>query len=255
MTGPVLQRLIDARQEGRALLYILVDPDNLHPNQVGDFITRCDTAGVDGFLVGGSLSLSGDFTTVVSHAKAATTKPVIIFPGGYHHVTGTADAILFLSMVSSRNPDHLIGQQVLAAPMIARLGIEPISTAYMLIESDRMSTVEFMSYSKPIPRRKPDIALAHALAAEMIGMRCLYLEAGSGAGQPVPVKMIAEIHRRCSLPILTGGGITDPDQARERVAAGATCIVIGNHFEKAEGIARVQDFARAVHDSGSAIPV
>ncbi len=250
MSAPVLHLLREARREERGLLFILVDPDSTGPDVAAELARASDLSGADGFLVGGSLTLSDRFVPVLRAMKAATARPVVIFPGGYHHIAAEADAILFLTMLSSRNPDHLIGQQVLAAPLIARLKLEALSTAYLLIESDRVSTAEFMSYSKPLPRRKPDIAVAHALAAEMMGMGCCYLEAGSGAGLPVPTDMITAVHQACHLPLFVGGGITDPEMAADRVHAGATAIVVGTHFETS-GPETVRDFARAVHGHSS----
>jgi putative glycerol-1-phosphate prenyltransferase len=162
-----------------------------------------------------------------------------------------ADALLFLSIISGRNADHLIGQHVLAAPAIRQLGLEAISTGYMMIESDRVSSAEFISNTRPIPRNKPDVAAAHAMAAELLGMKLIYLEAGSGAGLQVPCEIVRAVSRAVSLPIIVGGGIRSPEDAAALVNAGASIIVIGNHFEEEEHRKQLGVFARAIHGNGS----
>ncbi len=245
--APVYRGMLDARNEGRPQLYLLVDPDKADLSALPGFIADAEEAGVDGFLVGGSLALLPQFEETIRHMKIGATRPVVIFPGGVHQISGLADAILFLSIVSGRNPDQLIGQHVIAAPMVQELGLEAISTAYMIISSDTVTSTEYMSYSKPIPRQKPEIAAAHALAAEMLGMKLVYLEAGSGARQTVPPAMIRLVSAMVDIPVIVGGGIHSPELAAEKVEAGASIVIIGNHFEDAGNHAELRHFADAVH--------
>ncbi|MBM4176130.1 MAG: geranylgeranylglyceryl/heptaprenylglyceryl phosphate synthase [Ignavibacteria bacterium] len=241
------QKILAEIETKGALLYILIDPDKSSTEELKQFITTCEGSNVDGFLVGGSLMMSGDFDSYLKQLKMITKLPVIIFPGGVEQVSQYADAILFLSIISGRNPENLIGKHVLAAPLIKRIGIEPISTGYMLIESGKTTTAEFMSGSKPIPRHKPEIAAAHAIAAEYLGMKLIYLEAGSGAEHSVPEEMIFAVSKICSLPIIVGGGIRNPRMARKKVEAGGKIIVIGNHFDDKSNHSQLKEFADAVH--------
>ena len=162
-------------------------------------------------------------------------------------VSSIADAILFLVLISGRNPEHLIGSQVIAAPIIRRSGLEPISTGYMLIEAGNTTSAEFMSNTKPIPRDKADIAVAHALAAEIIGMKILYLDAGSGANASVPEEMLRAIASNCALPVIVGGGIRTPEEARRKVEAGASFVVTGTVTEHNNHHSFIKEFAEAVH--------
>lgn len=248
MSDPwVHHHLCTAHRDGRAQFFLLVDPDKADPAMLPGFVADAQEAGVDGFLIGGSLTLLPRFEECLRAMKVAARVPVIIFPGGMHQISGEADAILFLSTISGRNPDQLIGQHVLAAPMIRELGIEPIATGYMIVESDAVTSTEFMSFSKPIPRGKPEIAAAHALAAEMLGMKLVYLEAGSGAPQSVPSSMIRMVRALVDIPVLVGGGIRTPGAAAEKVAAGASIVIVGNHFEDHGHHSELRAFADAVH--------
>ncbi|MFA6233796.1 MAG: geranylgeranylglyceryl/heptaprenylglyceryl phosphate synthase [Bacteroidota bacterium] len=249
--NPIYQRLIDAHREGRPQLFLLVDPDKARLPEIPGFVADAQEAGVDGFLVGGSLALLPDFEECIRAMKISARVPVVIFPGGIHQISGEADAILFLSIISGRNPDQLIGQHVLAAPMLREMGLEAISTGYMIISSDAVTSTEYMSYSKPIPREKAEIAAAHALAAEMLGMKLVYLEAGSGAPQSVPAAMVRMVHALVDIPIIVGGGIRTPEAAAEKVAAGASIVVIGNHFEEDGNRRQLRAFAEAVHGGRS----
>ncbi len=234
------------KSKGAAYL-VLLDPDKLSFEKSESFLKHCANAGVDGFLIGGSLMLSGNFEMMIEKVKANTNLPAIIFPGSIDQISPRADAILFLSVVSGRNADHLIGRHVIASPLIKRSGIEVISTAYTLIESGITSTAVYMSGSMPLPRNKPEIAAATALAAEYLGMKLIYLEAGSGADQPVPDEMIKAVADVCTVPVIVGGGIRSPFVAREKVDSGANIIVTGNYFEDENNWDMIQDFANAVH--------
>jgi putative glycerol-1-phosphate prenyltransferase len=242
------EQLLSIRSQRGAGYLLLLDPDKVTAKELPSLVQRATTAGVDGFLFGSSMMLSNDFDGQIKLIKANTDKPVIIFPGSTFQVSPFADAILFLVLVSGRNPEHLIGAQVIAAPMIKKVGLESISTAYMLIESGITTAAEYISQSKPIPRAKSDIAVAHALAAEMIGMKLIYLDAGSGAQYSVPETMIAAIHKHCKVPIVVGGGIRTPEEARKKVEAGASFIVAGTIFEEnASHSSLMKQFADVIH--------
>lgn len=232
--------------KGAAYL-ILLDPDKISEEKLFPFIRHCEKCGVDGFLVGGSLIISGDLERFIEKIKEITNLPVIIFPGGVEQVCETADAILYISVVSGRNPEHLIGKQVQAAPIIKKKNLEPISTGYMIIESGAITTAEYFSNSMPIPRNKPDIAAATALAAEYLGMKLIYLEAGSGAENPVPNEIVKAVADFCTVPVIVGGGIKSPQTAREKVENGAKIIVTGNFFEQEENWNLIKNFSEAVH--------
>jgi putative glycerol-1-phosphate prenyltransferase len=234
------------KQKGAAYL-ILLDPDKLPEEKIQGFVSHCQKSGVDGFLVGGSLMVNGNFEPFLSKIKFYTQLPVIIFPGSITQVSSEADAILFLSVVSGRNPEHLIGKHVLAAPTIKQSGIEPISTAYILVDSGSTTTAVYMSGSLPIPRNKPEIAAATALASEYLGMKLIYLEAGSGAEQPVPDEMVRAVSQQCSIPVIVGGGIRDSASARRKVECGASIIVTGNFFEDENNWDLIKEFASAIH--------
>lgn len=232
--------------KGAAFL-VLIDPDRIPCEKLQEFITICNNAGVDGFLIGGSLLMQDGMETYIACMKKYTELPVIIFPGSISQVSKNADGILFLSVVSGRNPEHLIGKHVLSAPLIKQAGIEPLATGYMLVESGSMTTALYMSGSHPIPRNKPEIAAATALAAEYLGMKFIYLEAGSGADSTVPDKMIKAVSSTCSIPVIVGGGIRTPEAAALKVKSGASIIVIGNFFEDEKNWTLIKDFADAVH--------
>jgi putative glycerol-1-phosphate prenyltransferase len=246
------QRLLDIRNTRGAGYLVLIDPDKIDPSKLPSFVRDAAEAGVDGFLMGGSLLMANEMDKLLQIIKSNTTLPVVIFPGSLFQISPVADAILFLLLISGRNPDHLIGNQVTASPIIKKMGLEAISTGYMLIEGGTTTSAEFMSNTKPIPRNKPDIAVAHALAAEYIGMKMLYLDAGSGADSPVPDEMIQNISKYCPLPMIVGGGIRSPQVAREKVKAGASFIVTGTVNEHNSHHSLVREFAEAIH---SASPV
>lgn len=241
------ERLTSIRRDRGAGYFVLLDPDKIDEGQLPSFVRDATDAGVDAFLIGGSLLLQNDSDKHIRTIKENTTAPVVIFPGGVMQVSRSADAILFLILISGRNPEYLIGNQVIAAPIIRQSGLEAISTGYMLIEAGNTTSAEFMSNTKPIPRDKPDIALAHALAAEIIGMKMVYLDAGSGAQVSVSEEMIQVITSRCSLPVIVGGGIRTPEEARRKVKAGASFVVTGTVTELNNHRSFIREFADAIH--------
>ena len=234
------------KTKGAAYL-ILLDPDKLPITKIAPFIRHCEKSGVDGFLIGGSLMISGDLDSFIEVVKVETSLPLIIFPGSINQISSIADAILFLSVISGRNSEHLIGKHVTASPLIKRANIEPISTGYILVESGVTTTAVYMSGSLPVPRNKPEIAAATALAGEYLGMKLIYLEAGSGAQDSVPDEMIKSVSKECSVPVIVGGGIQSPLSARKKVENGASIVVTGNFFEDENNWDLIKDFASAIH--------
>ncbi len=243
----IYNSILKTIEQKGAAFFILIDPDKIDEEKYPEFIKHCEQSGVDGFLIGGSLMTNGDLNSSIKLIKNNCNLPVILFPGSVHQIDGEADAILFLSLISGRNAEYLIGSQVIAAPMIKKEGIEPISTGYMLVESGGQTTAEYISGSKPIPRNKPEIAVATALAGEFLGMKFIYLEGGSGAQYSVPVEMISAVSKNVSVPIIVGGGIKNPEEARQKTQAGASVIITGNHFEEESNWQLITDFANAVH--------
>ena len=239
--------LIDRAQENTALL-CLIDPDKWDVSEVADIATGYAENGADALLIGGSMMLNNRFTEAVREIKKKVTIPLIIFPGLFHCISAEADALLVISMLSSRNPQVLIQEQVRYAPLVYQAKLETIPTAYLLIESGNLSSVQYMSDSLPIPRKKNDIAIAHALAAQYMGMQMVYLEAGSGAELQVPEEMIKAVKSHIDIPLIVGGGIKSPDDAHKKAKAGADFVVIGTILESQKDFRIIKEFAAAVHN-------
>jgi phosphoglycerol geranylgeranyltransferase len=233
-------------QRGERLYWVLLDPDDFTVSEGARVAREAQHCGVDGLLIGGSLMHSTCFDSFVENVKKCVTIPVLLFPGDATQLSRHADGVLFLSLISGRNPVNLIGEHVKAAPIIREFGIEPISTGYMLVESGTVTSVEYMSNTRPLPRAKPSIAAAHALAAQYMGMSLVYLEAGSGAQQPVPDEMIALVRSQIGIPLIVGGGIRDAQTARAKLVAGADILVTGNLLQKSEGVAMMREIAAQV---------
>ncbi|MFC1726758.1 geranylgeranylglyceryl/heptaprenylglyceryl phosphate synthase [candidate division KSB1 bacterium] len=234
------------KQKGAAFS-ILLDPDKFSADELGNKVKNYEQNGVDFFLVGGSLMMVNNFHQSIQKIKNSTKLPVIIFPGSSSHLSPYADAVLFISLISGRNPNYLFGEHVLSAPIIKDMGIEAISAGYVLIESGTPSAVEIISNTRPIPRQKIKIVMAHALAAEYLGMDFVYLEAGSGAKESVPDEMIDAVRNYIDIPLIVGGGIKTPDDAKLKVNAGASIVVIGNMLEQSDKTQIIKEFADAIH--------
>ena len=216
-------------------LALLVDPDGYDSKSLEELIGFINLYPPDLLLVGGSI-LFKPIEITITALKLATRLPVFIFPGNLYQLSDRADGILFLSLISGRNPEFLIGNHVLAAPHLGRSGIEVIPTGYILIGNGKVTSVEYMSNTSPIPGDKPDIAVATAMAGEMLGLKSLYLEAGSGASHSVEPGIIRAIRKKISLPMIVGGGIRSSETALELFEAGADMIVVGNVMEKDPGL-------------------
>ncbi|MBN2226547.1 MAG: geranylgeranylglyceryl/heptaprenylglyceryl phosphate synthase [candidate division Zixibacteria bacterium] len=252
---PVFQSLLQVKAERGGGFLLLIDPDRADGNTLPSLTEAARDCGVDAILVGTSLSTHGNFHRVVRQVKAHTDLPVIIFPGSHSQITPDADAILFTSLLSGRNPQFLIDEQVRGAPMIKEYGIEAIATGYLLIASGRYTSVQYMSNTLPIPSDKPDIVCAHALAAQYLGMSTVFLEAGSGAEYAVPDHVIDAVARYIDLPLIIGGGIRTPEEVDAKISAGASLVVVGDHFEKnSNDLNRLREFTVAAHPT-ERIPV
>lgn len=248
MLGAIELKLLETVSQKGAVFTVLMDPDS---HSVQSFLHSAELAaknGADCFFVGGSFMGNTDHHQMVAGLKSLGL-PVVLFPGGAAQVSPGADAILFTTLVSGRNPQYLIEEQIRGAVMVKSFGIEPIPAAYMLIESGATTAVEYISSTKPIPADKPKISAVTALGAQMMGMRWAYLEAGSGAQKPVPLAHIHACKKLTDLNLIVGGGITTPELAEERAKAGASMIVTGNLWEKCQDEALIRAFADAVHHS------
>lgn len=246
MLGSIEKQLIQTASEKGAVFTVLMDPDS---HTAASFLQSAELAvknGADCFFVGGSFMGNSDWNSMVSGLKSLGL-PVVLFPGGAAQVSPGADAILFTTLVSGRNPQYLIEEQIRGGVMVKSLGLEAIPAAYLLIESGATTAVEYISNTKPIPADKPKITAVTALGSQMMGMRWAYLEAGSGAQNPVPLAHIHACKKLTDLNLIVGGGIRTPELAAERARAGAKMIVTGNLWEKCQDEALIQAFADAIH--------
>jgi phosphoglycerol geranylgeranyltransferase len=243
----ILSHLMDVSRDKGAGFLTLIDPNEQPRNKLVESAQHAEIGGADAILIGGSLVLPGRMESLAREIKQRVSIPLLIFPGSADQLCRHADAVLFTSLMSGRNSEFLIGEQVRGAPLVKEYGLEAIPTAYLLIESGRQTSVEYFSHTHPIPRTKPDILKAHVLAAQYLGMKMIYLEAGSGAVYSVPEEMIEAAAECVSLPIICGGGIRNPESARRKVKAGAKFVVIGNRFEESNHLNLFMEFAEAIH--------
>jgi phosphoglycerol geranylgeranyltransferase len=234
MVGQVEKYLLDKIGKEGAIHITLVDPEKVMPSSASRMAKdaeSCDTAAI---MVGGSTSVSSShLDKVVKALKDSVEIPVILFPNNITGITRYADAIWFMSLLNSTDPYFLMGAQVLGAPIIKNFGLEPIPLGYIIVGEG--GTVSVVGKAVPIPYNKPELVAAHALAAEYFGMRFVYLEAGSGVGNPVPADMVKAVKGVVGLPLIVGGGIRTGEQVKEVVKAGASIIVTGNVLEENKG--------------------
>lgn len=215
----------------KKMLAVLIDPDKQNYSELLKTINLCNDSEVDFIFVGGSLLTNGDIEKTARFIKENTSIPLIIFPGSTNQITHYADGILMLSLISGRNAEFLIGNHVVAAPYIKKANLEALSTGYILVDGGAATTVSYISNTLPIPHNKPEIAAVTALAGEYLGMKMIYLDAGSGAKQSVAQDMIQQVKATISIPLIVGGGITNAVKAQQIYASGADMIVIGNGTE------------------------
>lgn len=236
--GPVLQQLRALKENRKHGFAVLLDPDHIAPDKMEQFAQLCNDAGVDFLFVGGSLVLQHHIGQCINIFKANSNIPVLLFPGNPAQVTPEADALLYLSLISGRNSELLIGQHVVSAPMVRNSGLEILSTGYMVIDGGVPTTVSYMSHAHPIPADKSDIALCTAWAGEMQGKHLIYMDAGSGAQQPIREEMIRKVSSNIDIPLIVGGGIRSTEKVIANCKAGADVIVVGNAIEKDRSLIR-----------------
>jgi phosphoglycerol geranylgeranyltransferase len=241
----IYSEILNSKAKGRKLFALLIDPDKVSEESMKVLVKEAIDCSVDLFFVGGSLILNDSLAKCVKFIKDNCPVPVILFPGSTMHISKHADALLLLSLISGRNPEMLIGRHVEAAPKLRNSSLEIISTGYILVDSGVQTAVSYMSYTTPIPGDKADIAMCTAMAGEMLGMKLIFLDGGSGAKNPVSASVIEAVSKHVFVPLIVGGGIKTPEKALENCKAGADVIVVGNAVEKDVSVLR--KISEAVH--------
>jgi phosphoglycerol geranylgeranyltransferase len=245
MKEAIYSSLLLKKRNRRKSFALLVDPDKVDAAATATLVELAVKARVDYLFVGGSLVISNHLDQVVQQIKSLCKIPIILFPGTPSQVSPYADALLYLSLISGRNPELLIGQHVISAPAVRKSGLEIISTGYMVIDGGAPTTVSYISNALPIPADKNEIALCTAMAGEMLGMKLIYMDAGSGARRPISTDMIQRVSESIGIPLLIGGGIQNPEKVYLNAKAGADLIVVGNAVEKDSSI--LAEMAAALH--------
>lgn len=246
-SGIIYQQLFKLKQEGKSAFAVLLDPDKITRTDMPRLAHVCNEAGVDYVLMGGSLIIDQETDACIRLFKDESSIPVILFPGSPAQVSPFADALLYLSLISGRNPDLLIGQHVVSAPVVKASGLEIIPTGYMIIDGGVPTTVSYMSHSAPIPANKPDIALCTAWAGEMQGKKVIYMDAGSGAENPISEEMIQRVSSQIEVPLFIGGGIRTPEKVYANCKAGANVVVVGNAVEN--NLTYIKELAAATKEA------
>lgn len=245
MKKTIYQELINKKSQEKKSFAVLIDPDKIEKGSLNKLIALGHASNVDYWLVGGSLVVSNRLDEIVLQLKTHSQIPVVLFPGSPSQISRHADALLYLSLISGRNAELLIGQHVLSAPFIKQSGLEVLSTGYMVIDGGAPTTVSYISNATPIPSNKNEIAFCTALAGEMLGMKLIYMDAGSGAQRPIETAMIKAVADQINVPLIIGGGITTPEKAVANCKAGADLIVVGNAIEKDPSL--IQEISDAIH--------
>lgn len=236
--------ILVSKNQGKKLFAILIDPDKQKNSDLLLIIKNANKSKVNYFFVGGSLLINDNLNDCIKTIKENSKIPVILFPGNTMQINPKADGILFLSLISGRNPDLLIGKQVISAPILKQTELEIISTGYMLIDSGKATTASYMSNTVPIPREKNAIATSTAIAGQYLGMKLIYMDGGSGAEQPITSDMIKQVSNCIDIPLIIGGGICNAKKAIENCEAGADLIVVGNAIEKDPSL--ILDISQAI---------
>ncbi len=240
----VYPSLLEKKQRGQKAFTVLIDPDKVSSSSLSSLIKSANDCGVDYLFVGGSLVVSDHLDDCIAQIKKESSIPVILFPGSASQISKHADALLYLSLISGRNPELLIGQHVISAPFVKKSGLEIMSTGYMVIDGGAPTTVSYISGAAPIPSDKAEIALCTAMAGEMLGHKLIYMDAGSGAKKPIGEEMISLVAKNIDVPLVVGGGIRDAEKAYRNCKAGADVIVVGNAIEKEPSL--LEEMAAAV---------
>lgn len=242
MQKAIFSSIFKSKAQKKKLFAVLVDPDKF---ELSKAIEIAETGEIDFIFVGGSILTNGNFEECILFFKKKTKIPIIIFPGNNLQISKNADGILLLSLISGRNPELLIGKQVIAAPILKSSNLDILPTGYILIDGGKPTSVSYMSNTNPIPFDKEDIAMCTAMAGEMLGLKLIYIDAGSGALNAVSEKMIRKVSSNISIPLIIGGGINTPQKAILACKAGADIIVVGNAIEKDRSL--IKKIAKAVH--------
>jgi phosphoglycerol geranylgeranyltransferase len=245
MAHNIYQSLTERKQRNKKSFAVLIDPDKVNDESMQELIQLSLDAKVDYFFVGGSLVISSYLDECVQYIKRSCDIPVILFPGSPSQVSKYADALLYLSLISGRNPELLIGQHVVSAPIVKKSGLEIMPTGYMVIDGGAPTTVSYISNAAPLPSDKNEIAMCTAMAGEMLGMKLIYMDAGSGAKKAINESMIEKVSSCISVPLIIGGGITTPEKAYLNCKAGADLIVVGNAIEKDATL--IKEISAAIH--------
>lgn len=244
MTKNLYAQLLEAKKKKQKKFAVLIDPDKTERRKLEKLVKIASKAKVDYFFVGGSLLINDGLDMTLEIIRKNSKIPSILFPGSSLQINNKADAIFFLSLISGRNPELLIGQQVISAPILKKSKLEIIPTGYILVNGSVPTAVSYMSNSTPIPSDKDDIAACTAMAGEMLGLRAIYMDAGSGAKNPITESMITQVSKNVHIPIIIGGGIRTPEKAVANCKAGADVIVVGNAIEKDSGV--LKEIANAI---------
>jgi phosphoglycerol geranylgeranyltransferase len=245
MKKAIYQSMLDQKKKGYKSFAVLIDPDKVDNASLEETATLANESGVDYLFVGGSLVISNHIDEVIKRIRLHTNLPVILFPGSPSQTSVHADGLLYLSLISGRNPELLIGQHVISAAAIRQSGLEIISTGYMVIDGGAPTTVSYISNASPIPADKNEIAMCTAMAGEMLGMKVIYMDAGSGAKRAISESMIEKVAQSIEVPLIVGGGIQSPEKAYLNCKAGADLIVIGNAIEKDPSL--IKEMSAAIH--------
>ncbi len=241
----MLYELIKKKLLSGKLFSILIDPDKYNLEEIENKLDLINSAQVDLLFVGGSL-VSNAVDCLIEMIRKKTNIPVLLFPGSLLQISEKAHGVLLLTLISGRNPEFLIGNQVVAAPILKKSGLEIISTGYMLIDSGKLTSVEYMSNTRAIPHEKIDIAVATSMAGEMLGNKLIFMDAGSGAPKPISGNMVKAVRNNISIPLIVGGGIRSEEKVREVCESGADIIVVGNAIETNTDL--IHKFARVIHE-------
>ena len=241
--------LENIRKKNGTVAVALIDPDIKNDESLSNMVNSINKSKFDVIFVGGSLIGDNLFENRINFIKNHTNLPIIIFPGSSNQISIHANAILFLSLISGRNPQYLIGEHVKSAPIIKNINLEVIPTAYMLLDGGSKSSVEIISNTSPLPMNKKDIILAHALAGQYLGNKLLFLESGSGAKNHATLDIVSLLSENLEIPVIVGGGINSPDSAQKLAKAGASYIVLGTKIETNPTINDLLKFTDAIHDN------
>jgi len=245
MKSAIYHSIAEKKRQGKKSFAVLIDPDKVTKPMLDEYTDLCVAANVDYLLVGGSLVISNHLDECVQHIKQNCPLPIILFPGSPTQISKYADALLYLSLISGRNPELLIGQHVVSAPFVRNSGLEIMPTGYIVVDGGAPTTVSYISNASPVPADKNEIAMCTAMAGEMLGMKLIYMDSGSGAKRAISESMIESVAKSIDAPLIIGGGIRDAEKAYLNCKAGADVIVVGNAIEKNASL--IKEMSDAVH--------